>query len=1127
VVKSAVDATVENLVVSGSLATSVARAVSVFGVEVKSRLVGGEGEPEDQMRGPLEILLATVAAELGVSITTVGEATLSDLRVRPDYAVKVNGVVSGYVEVKRPGRGADPTLWKRGSHDAEQWEKLKALPNVLYTDGQSWGLYRTGEPAVEVVHLIGDIRRAGAALTTADDQLARLLSTFVHWKPVAPRQIGQLVRSVAPLTRLLRDEVIDTLACEHKEGGGPFTELAEDWRGLLFPEADDFQFADGYAQSVAFALLLARTERIDFSGKSVVAIALELGKTHSLLGKALAILTDESIGALVVTLDTLVRVISVVDFGRFATHVADPYLALYEHFLAEYDPELRKLTGSYYTPGAVVSSMTRLTDQALRTRLGLEQGLASKNITIVDPAMGTGTYVLDVLEVVAVTVADAEGPGAVPSRLRDTATRLVGIEIQTGPYAVAELRVAEALHRYDAGIPADGLRLYVADSLDDPFAEQAHLAATLAPIAASRKGANVMKAHEPVVVVLGNPPYRENAAGHGGFIEHGAPNTEWNRPLLDSFKEPGAGRFYKDLANLYVYFWRWATWKVFEAHPEKNDGVVCFITTSGYLKGPGFAGMRRYLRKHASEGWIIDCTPEGHQPDVSTRIFGGVQQPVCIGLFVRSADKQLTVPAIIHYRAVSGKQVQKFESLQVIQLDGDGWEDCPTDWTAPFLPVGNALWDASPSLGDLYPWHVPGLTPNRTWVYAPQATILADRWKTLVTAPISEKVALFRESRDAKLNKKKDGLVGFAHADLAVGEETGPCLSPVHVAYRAFDVQYVIPDDRLMHCPRPDLWRVRSDDQLYISEQHDQVLRSGPGLMFSAFIPDIHYYAGRGGRVLPLYAATETTPNLVPGLLDALSDRLDRAVSAEDFVAYVAAITAHPAFVERFSEDLRTPGIRVPITSDSLLFDTAVKLGRQVLWLHTRGQRFADAKAGRSKGAPDVTDTAHRPMVVVPIPDSAVQYPDDDIAYNLATETLSIGEGRIAPVSQAVIDYEISGMNVLRKWYGYRRRTRPQARGEQSALDDIRPTTWPSEYTTDLLELLRVLTLVTELEPAQAELLSRVVQSPLITVGDLVEAGVLPVPDAAREPLPKLSRAKTKGRKPDALFGFLSSEDTE
>lgn len=1082
--------------------------MSAFGAAVAPRLAGKEGEPEDQMRGPLEILMASIATELGVTVTSVGETSLSDLQVRPDYAVKVNNAVTGYIEVKAPGKGADPTLWKSSSHDAKQWEKLKALPNVLYTDGQEWGLYRTGEPVREVVRLVGDVRKAGHKLTTRDDALAQMLSSFLHWEPVAPRQIRQLVRSVAPLTRLLREEVTDTLAREKKAGSGPFTSLAEDWRALLFPDADDARFADGYAQSVAFALLLARTEKISFTGKTVDTIARQLGKTHSLLGKALSILTDDTIGALSVTLDTLVRVISVVDFSRFASQLADPYLALYELFLEEYDPELRKQTGSYYTPTAIVSSMTSLVDQVLRTRLGRSEGFASEDVTIVDPAMGTGTYVLDVLETVATTVSAAEGPGAVPSRLRDTASRLVGIEIQTGPFAVAELRVAEALHRYDAGIPADGLRLYVADTLDNPFAEQAHLAATLAPIAASRKGANEMKAHEPVVVVLGNPPYRERAKGHGGFIEDGAPNTMWATPPLQSFREPGNGRNEYVLSNLYVYFWRWATWKVFEANQDNQDGVICFITTSGYLKGAGFAGMRRYLREHASEGWIIDCTPEGHQPDVATRIFGGVQQPVCIGMFVRRANKVATVPAVIHYRALHGRQTAKFAALETLDVDAEGWDQVPSDWTSPFLPSGQAAWDTSPALGDLMPWQLPGVSPHRTWICAPLISTLVERWAKLVSAPSDEKPGLFGERDSAGVTKKKPGLFGFTHNDRAVADEQGQSLNPVAIGYRSFDIQYIIPDDRLMDRPRPDLWRVQGSHQIHVTEQHDQVIQSGPGLTFTAAIPDLHYYAGRGGRVLPLFSSADTsTPNLAPGLEDALSARLGGEVTPEDVLAYVAAITAHPAFTSRFADDLRTPGVRVPITANKTYWNEGVKIGRRVLWLHTRGERYVNPEDGRHAGPPDIMDAVRRPLVVSAIPNSTDRYPDE-MSYDSESRTLSIGDGKVAPVDQAVIDFEVSGMNVLRKWFGYRRATRPQAHGEQSDLDDIRPSVWPSAYTTDLLALIRVLTLITDLELEQSELLTKVMESERVTVADLTELGVLPVPIEARTPLSKAKLTK-------------------
>src|SRR6185437_10546655 len=114
-----------------------------------------------------------------------------------------------------------------------------------------------------------------------------------------------------------------------------------------------------------------------------------------------------------------------------------------------------------------------------------------------------------------------------------------------------------------------------------------------------------------------------------GGQEHG----KRTRAILEDFYVAGAGRFKAKVKNLYVYFWRWATWKVWESTPSDETGVVCFITTSGYLTGSAFTGMRRYLREQATEGWVIDLTPEGHTPDVPTRVFPGVRQPLAIGIF--------------------------------------------------------------------------------------------------------------------------------------------------------------------------------------------------------------------------------------------------------------------------------------------------------------------------------------------------------------------------------------------------------------------------------------------------------------------------------------------------------------
>ena len=152
------------------------------------------------------------------------------------------------------------------------------------------------------------------------------------------------------------------------------------------------------------------------------------------------------------------------------------------------------------------------------------------------------------------------------------------------------------------------------------------------------------------------------------------PPTDW-----------GVGAHAKHLRNLYVYFWRWATWKVYDHDAAHNTGIVCFITVAGFLNGPGFQKMRDYLRRTCDDIWVIDCSPEGHQPEVNTRIFQGVQQPVCIVLASRSAKSDVGVPAKVMFHALPiGHREEKFKALSALQLASQVWTECPSDWRAPF-----------------------------------------------------------------------------------------------------------------------------------------------------------------------------------------------------------------------------------------------------------------------------------------------------------------------------------------------------------------------------------------------------------------------------------------------------------
>jgi hypothetical protein len=277
------------------------------------------------------------------------------------------------------------------------------------------------------------------------------------------------------------------------------------------------------------------------------------------------------------------------------------------------------------------------------------------------------------------------------------------------------------------------MRLFVTDTLDDPHAAETQLGSGLKLIAEARRRANEVKAGAKVTVVIGNPPYRERAEGMGGWVENGSP-AAGVKPPLDAFRDAENAQHAHNLKNLYVYFWRWATWKVFDANRDAADGdagVVCFITTAGYLGGPGFAGMREYLRRTCDEGWVIDLSPEGQTPDVATRVFPCVRQPLAIGLFLRRHGKSPDLPADIHYTAVHGRRAAKFATLAKTTLGGPTWRDARADWTASFTPAAAGSWDQWPALDALMPWTSPGCTGNRGWPYAPSPSILAARWHSL------------------------------------------------------------------------------------------------------------------------------------------------------------------------------------------------------------------------------------------------------------------------------------------------------------------------------------------------------------------------------------------------------------
>ena len=1073
-------------------ADRIKKAVGDFGASAKAKL-GEGGQPEDQLRNPIEQLFKALTIECDLpagAVTLIGEKSLAELRTRPDFAVQVRGALVGFIEVKAPGKGADPRKWKAG-HDKEQWDKLKALPNLLYTDGNSFSLWRDGLLVGQIVQLDGDIEAAGTKLS-APLHFHPLIADFLSWKPIAPNGPNELARVSARLCRFLRDEVIEQLGAKNAK----LSDLKEDWKALLFPDADDAKFADGYAQAVTFGLLMAKSKDMSLAG-GLDQVAKELGKANTLIGTALRLLTEQELN-LGPALDTLTRVLDEVSWPKVSKGDPEAWLYFYENFLEVYDNKLRKLTGSYYTPPEVVRAMVSLCDEALKSpRFGIADGLAGKDVHVIDPATGSGTFLLGLIERIKQTIEDNHGgPGAVAPMMADVAQRLIGFELQFGAFAVAQLRLlAEMLEIGTDATP----RLFVTDTLGDPYADIETGQGIYREISKSRTEANKVKRSEPITVVIGNPPYKEKAKGKGAWVEGGsgnrfAPLKDWQPPV-----SWGVGAHAKHLRNLYIYFWRWASWKVFEQGAggrdkqppvaEKLAGMVCYITVAGFLNGPGFQKMRADLRSACDDIWVIDCSPEGHQPEVATRIFQGVQHPVCIVLASRSRTPGEGA-ARVRYRAVAkGRREAKFAELQSVSLVGGGWSDCPADPRAPFLPEFSGGWGDFIPLDALIGDAGSGVMPGRTWVIAPDALTLSDRWDALVSeADEIRKEALFHPqlrkgkvaSRHIRKNVSQD-LGSHATNRIPIILEQGPVSETISYGFRSFDRQHLPIDARLINDPRPKIWTSHGLAQVFLTAPMDLAPSNGPGLTATALIPDLHHYAGRGGRVFALWKdAAATEANVSPAVVAAFAKAFGTPVDPVDVFAYVAALLAHPAYTARFAPDLIRPGLRVPLTANAALFAEAAKLGREVIRLHTFGERFASEDPPI---APRVA--ANGPTIPKDgmIPSTPEKFPDT-IDYDAANKRLLVGTGFIDNVPPAVWAYEVSGKQVLRQWFSYRKknRERPQIgdRRPPSPLGLIQPDHWLAEYTSELINVLNVLALLVELEPKQADLLKRICEGAII-----------------------------------------------
>lgn len=941
--------------------------------------------PETSLYSPLETLLRELAAILDTNLTIIQQYSTGEIGA-PDFCLKPAGKSMAFLEAKEPDKPLDNL---RG-RDREQLEKYRELPNLLYTNFWDLKLFQEKNEAQQAVLLPRPCldptapytaRLAAHDPTSALDLLARF---FAYSIPHITKP-ALLCQHLARAARLVRGAVEE--AMEIAPPDSPLGEIYSEFRDILFFELDKKEFADAYAQTLAYGLLLARQA----TGQALTLATAHTfisPERHRLLAATLNLLAQPPVTAMVGwSLASLVELVNQVDPGVLAyedpTH--DPLLYFYEDFLAEYDPELRRKRGSYYTPPPVVNFQTRVINRLLVDAFNRRYGLADKGIEILDPAVGTGTYLVSALGEGCRHLRRAMGETAVTQAATHLGNHLHGFEIQVGPYAVAHYRLATAVQEYGGQITGR-LPIYLTDTLLPSSGQPQvtpHFGFMSAPITEERRGADRVKTEIPIMVILGNPPYGR-AKAEIGWV--------WN-DLMADFRQGVPPEYRVDLKNLadsYVSFYRWALWKLFEQEHAAKRGILSFITNSRWLVGGAFGGMRQMFRRYFDRIYLLDLHGDGRAPlpagvELDENVFD-IQVGVAIVVGVADGSRG-EAEAEVFYTEEWGARAGKEEWLNLFpeNLPLDRFEAVPGSGLDPFYPGMGADFASWPDLPIIFIKKFSGVETKRDkLVVAPTRQESERKISGFLALSSSQQDEIFHETGARPINK-------------ALSHPFDPAkITPF--AYRPLDNQYLYNNSAYIDRPRPTLqscWGSHNLSLATLQYRHGR----GPVAFLQSVFPNRHVYGGHGAHIFPIWdrsAGQWSSHNFHPALLENLSHHWGLEITPEQLFAYCYGVLAWEGYSLRFARELVQSFPRVPFPRDYGLFQEGAALGQRLIDWHSFRERYPGDGSITLQG----TGTAMEKCV-----------------YDPQTRRLAVAaETYAAPVSPDAWGYVVSGYEVLRQW---------------------------------------------------------------------------------------------------------------
>lgn len=626
----------------------------------------------------------------------------------------------------------------------------------------------------------------------------------------------------------------------------------------------------------------------------------------------------------------------------------------YEPFLQEFDPELRKQLGVWYTPTEIVKYMVARVDTVLREELNVADGLANDGVYVLDPCCGTGAYLVEVLRRIEATLAERGEDALAGEQLKQAAMkRVFGFEILPAPFVVAHLQLGLLLQSLGAPLSdtgAERVGVYLTNALTgwEP-AKEPKTRLLFPELEEERDRAEEVKQATPILVVLGNPPYNGFA---GVAVKEERELTNAYRTTVNAPPPQGQG-----LNDLYIRFFRAAERRIVE---KTRAGVVCFISNYSWLDGLSFTGMRERYLDAFDHLWIDSLngdkyktgklTPEGKpDPSVFSTEFNreGIQVGTAIATLVRKDEHEAT--HTLEFRHFWGKE-KRAELLASLSEGTPPYVSIKplAPLGLPFVPLQiGENYGEWPLLPELFPVSFPGVKTSRDDVVTDiDKARLVQRMEQYFDPRVSDE----EMRRIAPTAMQSTQRFNAAEARAKLLKRGFLPQNIIRYCYRPFDIRWLYwePETKLLDEKRAEYFYQMSHENIWmVTQQKPRREWSKPQSIQAIGCLDL---MDRGASCVPLYLrAMEDKPaslfrseqsrkqNVLNGLLFNISDEALKYLSAigtlkdtEDIFHHAVAILHAPTYATENSGALRQDWPRVPLPAEADALGDSAALGRQV-----------------------------------------------------------------------------------------------------------------------------------------------------------------------------------------------------